>query len=66
MNWLVVPASLPGLVEFSLGSVGVFLALLAACVPAALAVRHALRQQAEPDLPQLHVVRSKELRRHAA
>ncbi len=67
MNWLVSPAPLPNPVDFSIVGVAVLVALLAACVPAVLAVRHALRRRkAVSDLQLRAPAVRTELRRHAA
>lgn len=48
MEWLSVSVATPWLVDVALGDGAALVALLAACVPAWLAVRDALRRSARP------------------
>jgi hypothetical protein len=67
MEWFSLPSGWPTPVD-AMGGWGIALvALLAACVPAWLAARHALRQALAPPPVRLHVVHgNREASRHAA
>jgi hypothetical protein len=69
MEWFVLLAPVPnGALEFSVGAVGVILALLVAVVPVLLVLRHALdAEEVTLEAPQLRVIDGlKDLWGHAA